>query len=195
MCNNERTVCFSRKFLFSGANDVIAFNCDDNIYELEERDLLLKELTSREPYDVIFLTTSQSYNTDFLNRFLVENGAIVDAVEKSLASDEYGLFMRFLCSVSEYLQLSIEQLRTRSFFLTQIYVRLEKCIANLFGTTPDWGGPHLCHKALDRLAAYVNDGILQTVVDQVYTPDDAEKALTHICSPKSIGGTIITFRS
>lgn len=33
---------------------------------------------------------------------------------------------------------------------------------------PDWGGgPHLCHRTLDRLAEYVNEGILQTVVDQV----------------------------
>lgn len=72
---------------------------------------------------------------------------------------------------------------------------MEKCVAAVFKTEPDWGGPHLCHKALDRLAGYVNDGILQTVVDQVYTPDDAEKAILHICSPKAIGGTIITFRS
>lgn len=60
---------------------------------------------------------------------------------------------------------------------------------------PDWGGPHICHKTLDRLACYCNDGILQTVVDQVYTTDEAEKAIAHICSPKAIGGTIVTFRS
>lgn len=81
------------------------------------------------------------------------------------------------------------------FFIPQIYVRLEKCAAYLFKTESDWGGPHICHRTLDRLAGYVNDGILQTVVDQVYTPDDAEKAMNHIGSVKSIGGTIITFRS
>lgn len=48
---------------------------------------------------------------------------------------------------------------------------------------------------LDKLAEYVNDGILQTVVDQVYTPQDAENAITHVCSPRSIGSTIVTFRS
>lgn len=37
----------------------------------------------------------------------------------------------------------------------------------MFNSSPDWGGPHLCHLALDRLAGYVNEGILQTVVDQV----------------------------
>lgn len=62
-------------------------------------------------------------------------------------------------------------------------------------TDSDWGGPHICHKTLDRLAGYVNDGVLQTVVDQVFTSDDAEKAIAHICSAKAIGGTIITFRS
>ena len=36
-------------------------------------------------------------------------------------------------------------------------------------TTPDWGGPHICYLTLNRLADYVNDGILQTVVDQVKT--------------------------
>lgn len=49
----------------------------------------------------------------------------------------------------------------------QFYVKLEKLISTLFKSNPDWGGPHLCHLALDRLAGYVNDGILQTVVDQV----------------------------
>lgn len=48
-----------------------------------------------------------------------------------------------------------------------MYVRLEKGIAAIFKSKPDWGGPHLCHLALNRLAGYVNDGILQTVVDQV----------------------------
>lgn len=86
--------------IFVGADDVIAFNSDDKIYELEERDLLLKELTIREHFDVIFLTTSQTYNRDFISNFLRPGGIIIDTVEKRLASDEYGLFMRFLCSVS-----------------------------------------------------------------------------------------------
>lgn len=72
---------------------------------------------------------------------------------------------------------------------------MEKCVSYVFKTESDWGGPHICHRTLDRLAGYVNDGILQTVVDQVFTPDDAEKAIAHICSAKAIGGTIVTFRS
>lgn len=87
-------------YIILGANDVIAFNSDDKIYELEERDLLLKELTMREHYDVVFLTTEQTYNRDFISKFLRKGGIIIDTVENRLSSDEYGLFMRFLCSVS-----------------------------------------------------------------------------------------------
>lgn len=79
---------------------MIAFNSDDKIYELEERDLLLKELAIREQYDVVFLTTSVTYNRDFISKFLNHGGTIIDTVEKRLSSDEYGFFMRFLCSVS-----------------------------------------------------------------------------------------------
>ena len=62
-------------------------------------------------------------------------------------------------------------------FSPQIYVRLEKSFTSLFKMQPDWGGPHLCHLALDRLAGYVNDGVLQTVVDQVRS-----KSLTRLSS-------------
>lgn len=74
-------------------------------------------------------------------------------------------------------------------------MQLRRLGASVTKSTPDWGGPHLCHRSLDRLAEYVNDGILQTVVDQVYTPQDADAAMTHVGSTKSIGSTIVTFRS
>lgn len=54
--------------------------------------------------------------------------------------------------------------------------------------------PHLCHNNLDQLAHYVNDEILNTVVDQVYNPQEAERAVAHVISDKRIGSTIITFR-
>lgn len=75
-----------------------------------------------------------------------------------------------------------------------MYVHLKRFAGAIVSVTLDWDGPHLCHLNLNRLADYVNDGLLQTVVDQVYTPVDAEKALRHVCSDKSIGSTIITFR-
>lgn len=67
-------------------------------------------------------------------------------------------------------------------------------MCSLLGMRIDLGGPHLCQMNLNRLADYVNDGVLQTVVDKVYTPADAEEALRHVCSDRSIGSTIITFR-
>lgn len=79
---------------------MIAFNCDDNIYELEERDLLLKELMERKAFDVMFLTSASTYNRDFIAKFLADNGRIVDCDEQRLSSDNYGILMRFLCAVS-----------------------------------------------------------------------------------------------
>lgn len=43
--------------------------------------------------------------------------------------------------------------------------------AKITKSRPNWDGPHLCHLALDRLANYVNEGVLQTVVDQVNVVD------------------------
>lgn len=49
-----------------------------------------------------------------------------------------------------------------------MYVQIRKTWSRLMKSEPDWGGgPHLCHRTLDRLAEYVNEGTLQTVVDQV----------------------------
>lgn len=46
-------------------------------------------------------------------------------------------------------------------------MRIRQLWSMVVKSEPDWGGPHLCHNTLDRLAEYVNDGVLQTVVDQV----------------------------
>lgn len=45
-----------------------------------------------------------------------------------------------------------------------------------------------------HFSRYVNDGVLQTVVDQVYSPHEAERAIAHVMSDKRIGSTLITFR-
>lgn len=67
--------------------------------------------------------------------------------------------------------------------------------SKLFNSPPNWADePHLCHNNLDILAGYVNDEILNTVVDQVYNPQEAERAIAHVISEKRIGSTIITFR-
>jgi reticulon-4-interacting protein 1, mitochondrial len=65
----------------------------------------------------------------------------------------------------------------------------------LCNSTPKWADePHLCHNNLDILAGLVNDEVLNTVVDQVYNPQEAERAIAHVISEKRIGSTIITFR-
>lgn len=65
----------------------------------------------------------------------------------------------------------------------------------LCNSTPNWADePHLCHNNLDILAGLVNDEVLNTVVDQVYNPQEAERAIAHVISEKRIGSTIITFR-
>lgn len=67
---------------------------------MEERDLFVKELLIRQPFDVVFLTSASTYNRDFISKFLTSNGQIVDTVEKRLASDDYGIAKRYLFSVS-----------------------------------------------------------------------------------------------
>lgn len=67
--------------------------------------------------------------------------------------------------------------------------------SKVLSTNSTWADePHLCHNNLDRLANFVNDEVLNTVVDQVYNPQEAERAVAHVISDKRIGSTIITFR-
>lgn len=68
-------------------------------------------------------------------------------------------------------------------------------MGSIFSTNTNWADePHLCHNNLDILAGLVNDEVLNTVVDQVYNPHEAERAIAHVISEKRIGSTIITFR-
>lgn len=111
-----------------------------------EKSNLINELTPREKFDYIFLTTRIAYDHKFLEKFLTKHGIIIDAVEPELASDEYGPLMRVLLAM---------------------LVKFRKMMAIIFRTHPDWGGPHLCHHGLERLAGFVNDETLKTVVDRV----------------------------
>uniref|UniRef100_A0A182IPZ2 Uncharacterized protein n=1 Tax=Anopheles atroparvus TaxID=41427 RepID=A0A182IPZ2_ANOAO len=160
-----------------GAADIMTFANEhfrSNFIDVNvDKSNFINELTSREKFHFIFLTTRLGYDYNFLKKFLTKDGVIVDAVEPELSTDEYGLFRRF-------------------FFGT--YVKCRKAVAFLFRTNVDWGGPHLCHLVLERLAGFVNDESLKTLVDRVYTPSEVERAMEHICSDKSIGSTIVTFR-
>nr|XP_049464433.1 reticulon-4-interacting protein 1, mitochondrial-like isoform X3 [Anopheles coluzzii] len=160
-----------------GAADIITFDNEhfrSNFIDVNvEKSNFINELTSRPKFHYIFLTTRLGYDYKFLEKFLTKDGVIVDAVEPEQSTDDYGVVGRFFLGT---------------------YVRCRKVAAVLFRTSVDWGGPHLCHFVLERLAGFVNDETLKTVVDRVYTPNEVERALEHICSEKSIGSTIISFR-
>uniref|UniRef100_A0A6B2EPY3 Putative zinc-binding oxidoreductase n=1 Tax=Phlebotomus kandelakii TaxID=1109342 RepID=A0A6B2EPY3_9DIPT len=165
-----------------GADDVITLRGEspsDGLFlstdsSLVEKFNLSHALATREvTFDVIFFTTFVSYDKSFLNKYLSPGGRIIDTCEAPLMSDDLSFLGRF--------------------FLSWL-VALRRFAGWIIRSPPDWGGPHLCHLTLDRLAGYVNEGLLQTVVDQVFTPEDAQRAIEHICSDKAIGSTIVTFR-
>ncbi|GAB0090827.1 Reticulon-4-interacting protein 1 [Sergentomyia squamirostris] len=165
-----------------GAEDVITLRGEspsDGLFlstdsSLVEKFNLSHALATREvTFDVIFFTTSVNYDKTFLHKYLSPGGRIIDTCEMPLFVDNLGFLGRFMFSW---------------------YVALRKFTGWIIRSPPDWGGPHLCHLTLDRLAGYVNEGVLQTVVDQVFTPEDGYRAIEHICSEKAIGSTIITFR-
>lgn len=88
-----------------GADEIITFSNDSfetNFYEKSiEQSTFLNELLSRQDrYDVVFFTTRLSYSTKFIERFLTPSGVIVHATERTLESDNYGLFMRVFFKVS-----------------------------------------------------------------------------------------------
>lgn len=111
----------------------------------------INELTSRESYDVIFITTKLRYNTDFFWKFVKSSGTVVDTVEPDIDSDQYGAFLRLFFSVSFTFSHQITRVN-ETFLSLQMYIRFKKFGCFLFRTEPIWDGPHLCHLALDRLA-------------------------------------------
>ena len=79
----------------------------------------------------------------------------------------------------------------------QVFVSLKKVCARVFKFEANWADePRLCSCTLDQLAGYINDEILNTVVDQYFNPTEkeVEQAVNHVLSEKRIGSTIITFR-
>ncbi|CRL05020.1 CLUMA_CG018188, isoform A [Clunio marinus] len=148
-----------------GADEIITFSNDSfeaNFYEKNiEQSSFLNELLSRnDKYDVVFFTTHLNYNTDFITKFLSPNGIVIHATEKYLPSDNYNLIMRTLLKA---------------------YIVFKKIGCRLINVEPSWTDePHLCHNNLELLASYVNDEMLNTVVDQVYNPQEAERAIAHV---------------
>jgi NADPH:quinone reductase-like Zn-dependent oxidoreductase len=161
-------------FSLTGADDVIIFGNEkgglENINNIDQVNLI-NELNLQDKFDLIFLTRCLNYDYSFLKKFLNPDGLIIDCVEPD--KDNLSYFKRV-------------------FY--KLYVRFRQLLAN--GQHIEWGDNHFCNQTLDRLAMMVNDGVLQTVVDTVFTAevDNCEQALKHICKEKRIGGTIITFR-
>lgn len=93
-----------KRLLFTGADDVITFHNDSFTHSYFEVNIaqsnFINELTSRESYDVIFITTKLRYNTDFFWKFVKSSGTVVDTVEPDIDSDQYGAFLRLFYSVS-----------------------------------------------------------------------------------------------
>lgn len=90
----------------AGADDIISFSNDNFTQNFFDKSIaqsnLINELTSRESYDAIFITTKVQYNIDFLHKFLKTNGKLVDSVEPELPSDEYGVFKKLCFSVRSF---------------------------------------------------------------------------------------------
>lgn len=185
--------------MFAGADEIITFSNDSfeaNFYEKSiEQSSFLNELLSRhDKYDVVFITTHLNYNTDFIKKFLSQTGVVIQATEKDLPSDDYGAFLRMMFRVRMPFN-DVCAMNCNLIVIFQFYVTFKKLGSKLFNTESSWADePHLCHNNLDQLANFVNSEILNTVVDQVYNPQEAERAVAHVISEKRIGSTIITFR-
>lgn len=82
-----------------GAEDVISFNCDSDDRFSEEQHILFKELSIRKEYDVVFFTTATDYNREFIRSFVAPHGVVIDTVEPTLGSDNFGEFTKLFYSV------------------------------------------------------------------------------------------------
>lgn len=158
-------------YLLPGSDDIISFsneNFKENCVDINiEKSNFMNELASREQYDYIFLTSNLDFDKKFLKKFISENGKIIDTVEEKIFSDDLGTIGKLIYTVNFRKVIKMPDKTDIISFYFQIYIRLKYLTSIILRTKPDWGGPHLCHLVLDRLALYVNDEILKTVVDQV----------------------------
>nr|CAD7433851.1 unnamed protein product [Timema monikensis] len=126
-----------------------------------------KQLEVRESFDMIFNTVEGSLSHEACLKFCRPGGRVVTTFPSHIASDSY------------------------SFLLRPTY-NLWLRIKLLLGLSP-WGDLVLSPTTLDQLAALVEDGSLQPVVDKIFSPQDAELAFQHAGSDEAIGKTVIRF--
>nr|CAI5828999.1 unnamed protein product [Callosobruchus analis] len=137
---------------------------------------LIKQLEVKdELYDVIIKTNNEcDLENKHFSKFLKTDGTIISTLPPALSSDSCGAGGGFILSW---------------------YIKLKYKLLSMLGLPFNYfDETHLCYVTLDKLAEYVEDGYLQTVVDKVYQPHDIEVAIGHMQSSRSIGSTIITFR-
>lgn len=87
----------------SGVDDVIVLSVksDDGYGHEKEQNVLLKELSKRPKYDVIFYTTAADYDAEFMRSFLLPLGRLVNTVEMRPELDEAGLVKRMASKVGK----------------------------------------------------------------------------------------------
>ncbi|CAH1977572.1 unnamed protein product [Acanthoscelides obtectus] len=182
------TTCYKRAIPVVkalGATDVIILEEPESINETsfaegdspqKTNPSLIKQLEVKdELYDIIIMTNHEcDFENKHFSKFLKTDGTIISTLPPPLLSDSCGGSSRFLLS---------------------LYIKLRHKFLSMLGSSFNFfDETHLCYVTLDKLAEFVEDGYLQTVVDKVYQPHDIEIAVGHIQSSRSIGSTIITFR-
>nr|CAD7259880.1 unnamed protein product [Timema shepardi] len=138
-----------------------------------------KQLEVRESFDMIFNTVEGSLSHEACLRFCRPGGHVVTTFPSHVASDSYS----FLLRPTYNLWLRIKVTAHSSQLTPDL----------LLGLSP-WGDLVPSPATLDQLAALVEDGSLQPVVDKIFSPQDAELAFQHAGSDEAIGKTVIRFR-
>nr|CAD7575165.1 unnamed protein product [Timema californicum] len=137
-----------------------------------------KQLEVRESFDMIFNTVEGSLSHEACLRFCRPGGHVVTTFPSHVASDSYS----FLLRPTYNLWLRIKVTAHSSQLTPDL----------LLGLSP-WGDLVPSPATLDQLAALVEDGSLQPVVDKIFSPQDAELAFQHAGSDEAIGKTVIRF--
>ncbi|KAK6622075.1 hypothetical protein RUM44_001882 [Polyplax serrata] len=75
-----------------------------------------------------------------------------------------------------------------------VFLRLKCLLKRVFGNVNEWDGYDFSGETLDKLKDLVEKGGLQPIVDKIYNPEDAVRALQHCDSLDAIGKTIVRFR-
>nr|XP_022899839.1 reticulon-4-interacting protein 1 homolog, mitochondrial-like isoform X1 [Onthophagus taurus] len=158
-------------------NDIIpltSYRGEDAVVKSNNAHLLKKELDLHEKFWAIIVTVPCEMDLSELKTYCKDGGNVILTLPQPILSDRYGFLLNKLYGF--YIQL-------RAF--------IQKCSNE---GLKDFGETHICYEELDRLSQYIENGVIQSVVDRVYQPYEIDQALTHIQTLDAIGSTVITFR-